>query len=355
MSDTTIGNEELARLAIGGRALHRRRLSRRQLARMLGARHEAEEDDEGEEAFGEEEEGAGEEHRLARLLVGSRMLRRPRLRRLLVAHLLRERSEADDEGEEGEEYEGEEGVEKERKLARLLIGSRILRRSRVRRALLAHLVRERAEADDDDDEGEEYEGEEGGREHKLARALVASRILRHRRVRRALLAHLARERAEADDDDDEGEEYEGEEGGREHKLARALVASRILRHRRVRRALLAHLARERAGAEDDDDEGEDYEGEESGDHEHKLARLLVGGRIARRHRARRALIAHLVRERNEADDDDEGDEYAGENSGEESSDGKLARLLIGSRVLKRRRVRRALAAHLLREREEADA
>ena len=304
MSDTTIGNEELARLAIGGRALHRRRLSRRQLARMLGARHEAEEDDEGEEAFGEEEEGAGEEHRLARLLVGSRMLRRPRLRRLLVAHLLRERSEADDEGEEGEEYEGEEGVEKERKLARLLIGSRILRRSRVRRALLAHLVRERAEADDDDDEGEEYEGEEGGREHKLARALVASRILRHRRVRRALLAHLARERA---------------------------------------------------GAEDDDDEGEDYEGEESGDHEHKLARLLVGGRIARRHRARRALIAHLVRERNEADDDDEGDEYAGENSGEESSDGKLARLLIGSRVLKRRRVRRALAAHLLREREEADA
>src|SRR5215469_15018089 len=187
MSDTTIGNEGLGRLAMGGRALRRQRLSRRMLARMLGARHEAEEDDEGEEAFGEEEEGSGDEHRLARLLVGSRMLRRPRLKRLMIAHLLRERSEAEDEGDEGEEYEGEEGSDKERKLARLLIGSRILRRTRVRRAVLAHLLRERGESEDEDDEGEDYEGEGGGGgERKLARLLVASRVLRKRRVRRAL-------------------------------------------------------------------------------------------------------------------------------------------------------------------------
>jgi hypothetical protein len=119
--------------------------------------------------------------------------------------------------------------------------------------------------------------------------------------------------------------------------------------------VLAHLARERYEADDDDDEGEDYEGEEGGDHEHRFARALIGSRIIRRRRARKALLAHLIRERSEAaDDDDEGEEYAGENSGEESSDGKLVRLLIGSRILRRHKVRRAIAAHLLRERQEAE-
>src|SRR5215475_3874384 len=88
----------------------------------------------------QEGEGNDEEHRLARLLVGGR-LRRRRLRRLMLAHLLRERVEdrgAEDEGieDEGEEEDGGE----DHRLARLLIGKGALRRRRLRRLLLAHLL-----------------------------------------------------------------------------------------------------------------------------------------------------------------------------------------------------------------------
>jgi len=45
MSDTTLESEELARLAIGGRAMRRRRLSRALLARLIGDRYETEDED----------------------------------------------------------------------------------------------------------------------------------------------------------------------------------------------------------------------------------------------------------------------------------------------------------------------
>ena len=44
------------------------------------------------ELLEEDGEHGGEERRLARLLIGGRMLRRRRLRRLLLAHLLRSRA-----------------------------------------------------------------------------------------------------------------------------------------------------------------------------------------------------------------------------------------------------------------------
>src|SRR5215471_11192039 len=143
MSET----EELARLAFGARGMRRRRLSRALLARLIGDRYETEDEDfEG----GEEGEGEQEGRRIVRLLIGSRLLRKRRLRNLLLAHLLRERGEAEDEEYEGEEASGEDDSGKEHKLVRMLIGSRLLRRRRLRRMLLAHLLRERGEADEDE-------------------------------------------------------------------------------------------------------------------------------------------------------------------------------------------------------------
>ena len=107
-------------------------------------RGEAEEDEEGE---GEDEfaEGGDEEHRLLRLVIGSRILRRRRARRMLLAHLLRERSEAGEEEDEGED-EFAEGGDKEHRLLRLLVGHRMRQRKRARRLLMGHLLREREEA-----------------------------------------------------------------------------------------------------------------------------------------------------------------------------------------------------------------
>ena len=61
--------------------------------------------------------------------------------------------------------------------------------------------------------------------------------------------------------------------------------------------LLAHLLRESGEAGEEEDEGQDEDGEGGG--EHKLARLLIGKGMARRARARRMLLAHLLRERSE--------------------------------------------------------
>ena len=145
MSDTTLEKEDLARLAVGGRAMRRRRLNRALLARLIGDRYDAEDEDvEGEE--GDEAEG----RRIMRLLIGSRLLRRRRLRNLLLAHLLRERGEAEDAEGEGEEASGEEDSDKEHRLVKLLVGSRLLRRRRVRSLLLAHLLQERSEAEDEE-------------------------------------------------------------------------------------------------------------------------------------------------------------------------------------------------------------
>ena len=111
-----------------------------------------------------------------------------------------------------------------------------------------------------------------------------------------LLAHLLRERSEAEEDEDEGEDEFGEGGDSEPRLMRLLIGSRMLRRGRVRRMLLAHLLRESGEAEGDEDEDEDEFGE-GGDKEHQLLRLLGGHRMRQGRRARRLLMAHLLRER----------------------------------------------------------
>jgi len=72
-------------------------------------------------------------------------------------------------------------------------------------------------------------------------------------------------------------EEDGEHGDEERRLARFLIGGSMLRRRRLRRLLLAHLLRSRAGEEgevEDDDE-------EDGADEHRLARLLIGGSMLR--------------------------------------------------------------------------
>ena len=104
---------------------------------------------------------------------------------------------------------------------KLAAGRKIGRRQRMSRALLAHLIGERAEGEDEDYEGEEGQGEAG--ERKIARLLIGSRLLRRRRLRNLLIAHLLRERGEGGEEEDEGaDEYADEIGGGEHKLARLL-------------------------------------------------------------------------------------------------------------------------------------
>ena len=65
--------EDLPRLAVGGRAMRRRRLNRDLLARLVGDRYDAED----EHIEGEEEDEA-EGRRIMRLLIRSRLLRRRR-------------------------------------------------------------------------------------------------------------------------------------------------------------------------------------------------------------------------------------------------------------------------------------
>lgn len=291
MSET----EELARLAVGGRATRRRRLSRALLARLIGERYEPED----EEFAGEAGEGEEEGRRIVRLLIGSRLLRRRRLRNLLLAHLLQERGEAEEDDDEEASGE-EEDSDKERRIVRLLIGSRLLRRRRLRNLLLAHLLREHGESHEEESEGDEASGEEDSqKDRRLVRLLIGSRILRHGRVRRTLLAHLLRERGEAEDEEEDGEDEFAEGGDEDRHLLRLLIGSRILRRRRARRMLLAHLLRDRDEAEGEEDEGED-EFAEGGDRERRLVRLLVGHRVRQRKHARRMLMAHLLREREEA-------------------------------------------------------
>ena len=91
----------------------------------------------------QEPEAEGEDREVLRLLLGGRALRRNRLRRLVLAHLLRERHEGD-EIEEGESEGEEEGGGEERQIVRLLVGGRALRRRKLRRMALAHILQERA-------------------------------------------------------------------------------------------------------------------------------------------------------------------------------------------------------------------
>lgn len=201
MTDTALDTEELARL-VGGRAIRRRRMSRRMLARLIGERSEADDDfDEDDEEISDE--GGDKEKRIARLLIGSRLLRRARLRKLVLAHLLRERDEAEDDDEISDEDSAENGEGKDRQLARLLIASGVLRRRRSRRMILGHLMREHGEAEGGEDEDSDDEFAEGGedRDKQMAKLLIATGMLRRRRTRRMILAHIARERREGEDED----------------------------------------------------------------------------------------------------------------------------------------------------------
>jgi len=243
---------------------------------------------------------------LAKLAAGGRMLKNGRIRRALIARLLSERAEGtDEEGEEDTSDESDEGDD--RQLVRALVGSRLLRRRRLRRLLLAKLIRDRhaedADADVDDDD-EDTDEDEGGDDRQLARLIIGSRMLRRRRIRRLLIARLIKARSEADEDyeDDDLEDDDddiGEEGSdRDRKFMRLLVASRVLRRRRVRRALIAKLLKNRSESEGefgdvDEDDGDD----ESPDVERQLARLLVGGRVVRRRRTRRAALVRFLRNR----------------------------------------------------------
>ena len=88
---------------------------------------------------------AREAEDLAKLAVGGKMIRNGRIRRALIARLLSERAEGSEaEEEEGDEETTEESGDDDRQLVRALVGSRLLRRRRMRRVLLAHLLKERA-------------------------------------------------------------------------------------------------------------------------------------------------------------------------------------------------------------------
>ena len=250
MSSSTMDTEELARLALGGRALKNRRVRRAIIARLINENGESYEGDEGEEGEEEEASVGGEDRELLRVQVGSRLFKRRRTRRALLAHLLRSKGEYESEGDEEESGEEEsEGGGEDRELVRAVIASKMLRRRKVRRAILAHILRSKAEEmeGESDEEGEEEGG--GGDDRELVRALIASKMLRRRKVRRALLAHLLRSKAESMSEGDEGEEDYSDEGGREDReLLRAVIASKMLRRRRVRKALLTHLLGEKEEA-----------------------------------------------------------------------------------------------------------
>ena len=111
--------EDLARFAVGGRALRNRRIRRALIARLLSERGDEGVDEEDEGATGE---GGDEDRQLVRALVASRVLRRRRLRRLVLAKLIRERGEAEDEPDEDEDEYGEDGGDEG---ARLAHGARI--------------------------------------------------------------------------------------------------------------------------------------------------------------------------------------------------------------------------------------
>ena len=228
---------------------------------------------------------------LARLALGGRGRRNTRMRRALVARLLNEQSDTAEDGDLGETTEGDD---EERQIARLLTGSRLLRKRRLRRLVLAHLLSERNGEEGEPDEEETDVGEEeGGSDRELARLLIGSRMLRRRRVRRALLAHLIKESAGTGEDIEEGDgDFADDEGDSEGSFIRLVIGSRLLRRRRVRRALLAHLMKERSNGDEatEEDEGEDT------DLERQLARLLVGRRVVRHRRMRRALATRLREE-----------------------------------------------------------
>jgi hypothetical protein len=156
--------------------------------------------DEAEDSAVGGDGGRNSAGRVVRLLVGGRIAKNRRLRRLLLAHLLKERMEdGEQDAEDIDSDEGDENTERERKLVKLLVAGGLARHRQLRRMLLAHLLKERMEGAEDDDESIDDEGEDDDagseRARKLARLLVAGRMRRHQQLRRLLAAHLAREAA----------------------------------------------------------------------------------------------------------------------------------------------------------------
>jgi hypothetical protein len=266
----------IARLLVSGGLLRRRRVRRLLLARLLSEAREAGEEPEFEGEEFEAEEGGGVSDRgIVKFLIASGVLRRRRMRKMILAHLLGERGGMGVESEFGEHegFEGFGGFEgvgeggvSDRKIARFLIASGILRRRIIRKMVMAHLVREHGEGIESEfGEHEGVGGGFGGEETptKLVRFLIASGILRRQRIRRMVLAHLLREHGEGGEHEHEHEEFEGEEagGGEDRRIVRQLVASGVLRKRRIRRMLLARLLRERGG----EFGGDEMEGEEFGE------------------------------------------------------------------------------------------
>src|SRR5258708_8754561 len=90
-----------------------------------------------------------------------------------------------DEYETGTGSDTDNGDDEESRVLKALIGRRMLRRRRVRRAILAQLLRERGEGGAD----EGYEDEDGeDDEGRAVKALIASRILRRPPLRPMLPA-----------------------------------------------------------------------------------------------------------------------------------------------------------------------
>ena len=97
---------------------------------------------------------ARETEDLAKLAVGGKMIRNGRIRRALIARLLSERAEGSEENGDEDTDDEEGGDDDDRKLVRALLGSRLLRRRRMRRVLLAHLIKQRSEGSEGEDEAE---------------------------------------------------------------------------------------------------------------------------------------------------------------------------------------------------------
>jgi len=108
------------------------------------------------------------------------MVRRAKLRRVVLAKLLAERGEDEDEGDELDD------TGDDHKLVKFLIGRRMVRRAKLRRLVLAKLLSERGEDDGEEDFDTDEEETEGL--GPVGKAALFGTAKRRQRVRRAGLA-----------------------------------------------------------------------------------------------------------------------------------------------------------------------
>jgi hypothetical protein len=225
-----------------GRGLRRGRLRRMLLAELIRSRgEESEDEDEDEDEGRAEGDGGGMERKLLGFVIG-RGLRRRRLRQMLLAELIRSRGEesADEDEDEDDGRDESDGGSMERKLLAFVIG-RGMRRRRLRRMLIAQLIRSRGEESDEESEDEDSDG--GGVERKLLGFMIG-RGMRRRRLRRMLIAKLIHSRGEESDDESEDDDSDDVSGAsHEERLVRLLIGGRIVRRTKMRRMLLGQLLR----------------------------------------------------------------------------------------------------------------